>query len=167
MHVNGWYKFTLSANLKICYTHLMNPNQEFRMRCRAVIIHDNKLLTVRHIGGNFLALPGGHLEFGEDPKECVFREVMEELGIEPEIGRVVCVNTFVFEETKQSIELFFEIKNAADYLELENNHRSHAHEIDEYVWVSPEDEFEMKPEKFGWLFKEGKLWLDEIIFVKG
>ena len=48
-----------------------------KLRCRAIIINDDKLLAVKHVGGNFYALPGGHLDEGEDPIECINREVME------------------------------------------------------------------------------------------
>ena len=144
----------------------MEDKKEIRVRCRGVIIHEGKLLTVRHTGKDFLALPGGHLEFGEGPKECVSREILEELGVEPEIGSVMYINTFSSSETEQSIEFFFEIKNSADYLNLENAHRSHAHEIDEYVWVDPTDDVEIKPEKFKVIFKSGDLNYGDTIFIK-
>ena len=33
-----------------------------------------------HAGGTW-AFPGGHLEYGEDPVECIRREIMEETGL--------------------------------------------------------------------------------------
>lgn len=145
----------------------MNDAKEIMVRCRAVIVHEGKLLTVRHTGKDFLALPGGHLEFGEGPKECVVREIVEELGIKPVIGRVLCINTFLDGESKQSIEFFFEVTNAAEYVDLESSHRSHAHEIDEYVWVSPGDDVTIKPVEFGTRFKENTYLSDTTVFLKG
>lgn len=144
----------------------MNTEKEIVVRCRGVIVHDEKLLAVRHVGKDFLALPGGHLEFEEDPKDCVVREVVEELGIVPTIGRILYINTYVDEDLKQSIEFFFEVTNSSEYLDLESAHRSHAHEIDEYVWVAPQDDVVIKPLKFGAQFKERTLNSGDTIFLK-
>ena len=140
---------------------------EFTIRCRAVIIHDGKLLTVRHAGKDFLTLPGGQLEFGESPIECVTREVVEERGIPPEIGKLLCVNSFIDGVSKQPVEFFFEITNAADYIKLEEMHRTHAHEIDEYVWVAPEDDRNIKPTAFADLFRQHGLNTGEVVFLQG
>ena len=51
------------------------------VRCRAIIVDNNEMLTVKHVGNEFVALPGGHLEPGESPVECVTREIIEELGM--------------------------------------------------------------------------------------
>jgi 8-oxo-dGTP pyrophosphatase MutT (NUDIX family) len=140
--------------------------KEFEIRCRAVIIHNSKLLTVRHVGKNFLALPGGHLEFGEDPKECVYREVIEELGVPPEIGNVLFVNTFKDGEDKQPLEFFFEILNPFAYLNLESIDRTHAYEIEEYVWLSPESNLKILPEKFAQAFRLGEIDFNKTCFIK-
>ncbi len=129
-------------------------------------MHEGRLLTVRHVGKDFLALPGGHLEFGEDVIDCIYREIVEELGIAPKIGRLLFVNTFLDGADRQPTEFFFEILNGADYLNLEGVERSHAHEIEECVWVAPEDDFKIKPEKFGQLFKENKIDFDKTTFLK-
>lgn len=139
--------------------------KEFEIRCRAVIIHDSKLLTVRHVGKNFYALPGGHLEFGEDPKACVYREVIEELGVVPEVGNLLFINTFKDGINKQPIEFFFEILNASDYLNLDSVHKTHEHEIEEYTWVSPTSDLQILPDKFGQAFKTGNIEFNRVSFI--
>lgn len=141
-------------------------NSKFVIRCRAVIIHDGKLLVVRHVGKEFYALPGGHLELGETPLACVRREVIEELGIEPVVGRLLYVNTFVSGGV-QPLELFFEIQNAAQYLALEETHRTHAHEIEEYTWLSPNDDVGMRPTQFWDAFCEGTTLDAQPRFISG
>ena len=57
------------------------------VRCRGIILHDSRLLIVQHQGNALsAALPGGHLEWGEDGIECIRREIIEELGVEPLCG---------------------------------------------------------------------------------
>lgn len=50
-------------------------------------------------------LPGGHLERGESFKECIEREVMEETGLDVEVGGIIS-----FAEYPNEHELFNEIK---------------------------------------------------------
>jgi 8-oxo-dGTP pyrophosphatase MutT (NUDIX family) len=61
-----------------------------------VILHEDKLLVVKHSPEDtFVALPGGHLEWSEDIKECLKREMIEELGVAPEIGRLLYINNLL------------------------------------------------------------------------
>jgi len=142
-------------------------HQNLKVRCRGIILHEGKLLVVRHSGGrDFFALPGGHLDFGEDPKECIERELIEELGTAPDIGRLLYVYSFIDGEARQSIEFFFEIVNGSDYLLHDEKEKSHAHEIEEMAWVTEEDDIHILPEEIGKEFKAGTLIHPETRFIK-
>ncbi|MFA6520414.1 MAG: NUDIX domain-containing protein [Candidatus Paceibacterota bacterium] len=146
----------------------MNEENEIQIKCRAVILHEGKLLTVKHPHDkSFAALPGGHLEYGEDVKECLIREIIEELGVKPDVGRLFYINTYLQSDNKQYIEFFFEVKNGMDYLNIEKLPRSHAHEIAEIVWVSPDDDIRILPKSLGDDFKAGKIISNEVRYIKG
>ena len=146
----------------------MEKDKKIIIKVRAIILHEGKLLVVEHPHDKtFVALPGGHLEWGEDLKECLSREIMEELGIKPDIGRLFYVNTFTQSDNKHYIEFFFEIKNGTDYLDTEKLIRSHAHEITKIIWVNPTDNIRILPKILAEDFKTGKVVSDEIRYYKG
>lgn len=137
------------------------------IRCRALIINDGKLLTVKqHKYNNFVSLPGGHLEWGENPQECMIREIVEELGVKPELGKLLYINNFM-EEEKQSIEFFFEVTNSKDFEKFETLERTHGFELDETAWVSASDETIILPMEINNDFKAGNLLNHEPKFIKG
>ena len=119
------------------------------IRCRGIILHNDKILVVKHSKDNsYYALPGGHLEWGESVKECIEREITEELGIKPEIGRLLYIRNYVRDDSNvQSIEFHFEIINSADYLNIDvtNNKGSHGHELAEICWIGKNDSRIIKP----------------------
>lgn len=145
----------------------MENDKKILIHVRAIILHEGKLLVVRHTyDTSFAALPGGHLEWGEDIKGCLSREMIEELGVKLEIGRLLYINNFTQTDGKQHIEFFFEVKNRMDYLNTEKLARSHAREITEIVWVSPADNIRILPKSFGDDFKVGKVISDEVRYIK-
>ena len=145
----------------------MEKEKKIVIHVRAIILNDGKLLAVRHPHDtSFAALPGGHLEWGEDVKGCLSREIIEELGVKPDIGRLLYINNYTQTDNKQHIEFFFEVKNGNDYLDTEKLARSHAHEIAEMVWISPTDNVKILPKLFAEDFKAEKVISDEVRYIK-
>jgi ADP-ribose pyrophosphatase YjhB (NUDIX family) len=141
-------------------------DKEIIIKVRGIILHDEKLLVVEHAHSNFMALPGGHLEFGEDAITCLKRELIEELGIEPKIGKLLYINTFIDnKDKKQYVEFFFEIENGESYLDIEKLNRTHAHELAEIVWISRSDNINILPEALSKDFKENNIDKEKIKFI--
>jgi ADP-ribose pyrophosphatase YjhB (NUDIX family) len=149
----------------------MSTTQKFTIRSRGIIVHEGKMLVVRHAHDeSFTALPGGHLEWGEDIRECMKREIIEELGVEPVIGRLLYINTFQVSKSQgevQPFEFFFEITNGRDYIECENRVRTHAHELAEILWTSPTDEVNLLPREVYADFKNGVLGTEAPRYING
>lgn len=68
----------------------------------AVIERDGKILIAKRKPGSHMALkwefPGGKLEWGEEPRQGLAREIREELGIEIEVGDVAEVVAHTYED---------------------------------------------------------------------
>ncbi|MCX6757962.1 MAG: NUDIX domain-containing protein [Candidatus Nomurabacteria bacterium] len=132
--------------------------KKFAVRCRAVIVHEGKLLVVKHNHGlDFYALPGGHMEWGENIEDAMKREIFEEFGIEPQIGRLLYIHNFIEKETKQSIEFFFEITNSRDYLDIKKLKGTHSHELSEIRWINLHDDIKLLPPQILSNFKSNSL----------
>lgn len=140
-------------------------NKNILIKVRGVITHESKLLIVKHLGTSFMALPGGHLEYGEDIITCLKRELVEELGVLPEIGRLLYINTFLSDNKNEYVEFFFEVKNGEKYLNTEELERTHAHELAEIIWISPSDNINMLPKQFDEDFKNNKIFEGETKFI--
>ncbi len=145
-----------------------NLENRFVVRARAVIMHEDELLVVKHPHNTtFAALPGGHLEWGEDPRECLRREILEELGIEPILGRLLYVNTFMDGAHKQPFEFFIEVTNGKEFKQTKKFVGTHMHELAEVLWVKQDTTERILPIAFAKDLREGKLIRDEARFIDG
>lgn len=143
-------------------------NKKIVVRTRGIILCGDELLVVKHSHDhNYYALPGGHLEYGESVLECMEREIIEELGIKPRIGRLLYIHDFIDkDDEKQSVEFFFEILNASDYKNLEGVMRTHLHEIVELIWIKPEGNEILLPSSLNKYFKKKEILSDVIRYIK-
>mgnify|MGYP001601095622 CR=1 FL=1 len=54
----------------------------YRMSVKALILDDEKRFLLTLESGGLWDLPGGGLDFGEEPHACLAREIKEEMGLE-------------------------------------------------------------------------------------
>lgn len=120
---------------------------ERRIGVRGIAYKDGKLLSVLHKDheGNpadFWAIPGGGLDPNESVEQCVAREMVEETGIAPKIGRLLFMQQFLFThhtgQIREQFELFFHLENPEDYETVDLAATTHgAYELAEIAWIDP------------------------------
>lgn len=113
---------------------------------RAIIIQSGKLFCVRqkHYEGGMLSeesswwcTPGGVVENGEALIPALEREIVEELGIRPNIGNLLYIQQFTHGGTER-LEFFFHVSNANDFEHIDLTQTTHGQkEIADYGFVAP------------------------------
>jgi len=112
-----------------------------KISIRAIIKNNEKILLLRRANGNplyigQLELPGGKLEFGEDPEQGIRREVSEELGLEvgvTQLHKVVSWMDTVEHETQHIIVAYLVgLVDPGAAIRLSNEH-------DKFVWQKLSD----------------------------
>lgn len=101
---------------------MTNKINRFNIRVYGILLHESEdavLLTDEKRGDwQFTKFPGGGLEFGEGPIECVKREFLEELNQEVEVIRHFYTTDFfqrsAFVKTDQIISIYYLLKPLGD-----------------------------------------------------
>lgn len=108
------------------------------VRVRGLIPHDGKFLFVEANHDHpFWCLPGGKVEPSEAIVDAFRREIVEELGVEPAVGRLLYVYQF-YKGDEESLEFFFEVTNGADYQVIDLSATSHgSHELLRTQFMAP------------------------------
>lgn len=123
--------------------------KERRITVRGIVLKRGRLLAQRLKPGsdgkikNYWATPGGGLEPGESLYEGLRREMIEETGVEPKIGKLLFIQQYE-DERKEFIEFFFHIENPEDYHTIDLTKTSHGEiEIEHVEFIEPSKQFIM------------------------
>ncbi|HEX6416772.1 MAG TPA: NUDIX domain-containing protein [Candidatus Saccharimonadales bacterium] len=118
-----------------------------RIATRAIIFKDGKLLAQRLTPGDdgkartYWCTPGGGLDIGEPLEIGLHREMIEETGIAPKIGRLLFVQQFSEDGEKEQLEFFFHVENPEDYEVIDLASTTHGHiEVEHIEFVDPRKE---------------------------
>lgn len=108
---------------------------------KALIKRDSKILVLKTEteDNTFWVLPGGKVEYGEDPIEALEREIQEEISAEAEINDPVGMYYFYIGEKgkgDQVVLTAFEADIGDQEIDISSNPADE--NITEYRWMSPE-----------------------------
>lgn len=120
--------------------------KQFNIRVYGILTNESGevlISTERRKGHTFTKFPGGGLEFGEGTKECLARELKEELNVDAEIGELVYLTDFfqqsAFHPDHQLISIYYRasVANSMDILVsmLAQGH----HDEETFRWISLND----------------------------
>ena len=118
-----------------------------RIATRGIIFKNGKLLcqkltAYRRQDRDFWCTPGGGLDDGETLQDGLHREMIEETGITPKIGRLLFVQQFSEDGEKEQMEFFFHIENADDYESIDLATTTHGEEeIEQVAFIDPHEQF--------------------------
>ena len=92
----------------------MAPSDRYRLpiSVKAVLVEDGRACLLLNERDQW-ELPGGRLERGESPEQCLLREVREEVGLEAVIERLVDARAFVPAPGKEVFVLVYRCRLAA------------------------------------------------------
>lgn len=108
---------------------------------RAIIVDNGKLLCVRlkHNGEvrDFWCLPGGRLNPHESINDGLRREMLEETGVEPDIGELLFVHQYSA-DGNETLEFFFRVTNVTEFRGIDLSKTTHGEaEIAELAFRNP------------------------------
>ncbi len=102
-------------------------------KAAGIIIRDRKLLVERSVGRTHFISPGGTIEPGEEPKQTLIRELMEEFKIDTAEENFEEFGTFsapaADQEDKQVIMTVYLVKNYDGEPTPDN-------EVEEIAWIT-------------------------------
>jgi 8-oxo-dGTP diphosphatase len=105
-----------------------------------VVIHERRALLIKRGSAPLKdqwSIPGGTLELGESIQEGVRRELLEETGIEVQVGELIEVFDRIFRDEAGNIQYHFVI---VDYLCKKISGEAHpASDVTDTAWVREED----------------------------
>lgn len=113
---------------------------DFEIIVRGLIMNRGRILVCKTEGRDYFFLPGGHVEFGENMRKALVRELDEELGIKPLKTKFIgTVENIFLQNNKQNHEInfVFTTEIEEDEIEAKEDHLS-------FRWFLPHDLIEEK-----------------------
>lgn len=108
--------------------------QQLVVTCALIAQEGKYLLTQRpldkHNGGRW-EFPGGKIDVGEDPQDCLIREVREELGIKISIDEIFGCSSMVYDNERHVLLLCYQSNYVSGDIVF--------HEVADIAWVTPEE----------------------------
>ncbi|WP_211387594.1 NUDIX domain-containing protein [Agrobacterium tumefaciens] len=82
--------------------------KRIRVRVAGLVFYQDEILIVEHGNGSdvWACFPGGRMEPGESPEECISRELLEELQLPCTVEYLAGVGDFI-DTNSHNLELFF------------------------------------------------------------
>ncbi|MGB4768588.1 MAG: NUDIX hydrolase [Candidatus Saccharimonas sp.] len=119
-----------------------------RVNVRAIVWRDGKVLAVKHREGDgeaqFWCIPGGGLDPHESLVDGVAREMLEETGVEVNVGKLLFIQQFESRRSgfDEELELFFHVEDttAFDMIDLATT----SHGTEEIAEIAFVDQREVK-----------------------
>ena len=104
---------------------------------KGLILNEGKVLLVKRsneeeVGGGTWELVGGKIEFGEDLKPGLLREIKEEVNLNVTIERILYTTTFLTDPTRQVILLTYLCQSQTKTVALSSAHS-------DYHWATKEE----------------------------
>lgn len=123
---------------------------ERRVNVRGIIYKDGKILAQQLLPDNngvardYWCTPGGGMDPGESLFDGLTREIIEETGITPKIGKLLFIQQFnanIIHRGEQ-LEFFFYIENVDDYNNINLANTSHGPiEIQNVEFIDPKNHY--------------------------
>jgi len=109
---------------------------------KALIQQNGKLLVLKTMAAEktYYVLPGGKIEYGEEPLEALQRELEEEISCEAKIGEPVGMYDFFTGSKSDSDQVVLTVFKAdIDDQEVDTSNNPADEGIDEALWMKPEE----------------------------
>lgn len=135
---------SLCQELKgLCIMYIMEKN-DFEIIVRGLIINRGRVLVCKTENRDYYFLPGGHVEFGENMRRALVRELDEELGVKVKSTKFVGSVENIFyqnEKLNHEINFVFLTEIEEEEVEAKEDHLSFRwflpHELVEEKFVPP------------------------------
>lgn len=136
-----------------------------RNSCKAIIIHEDKVLLTKNQdnSGYFYLFPGGGQEPGEELRDAVYRECMEEIGAEITVSDLLHIREYIgrnhefaeWDSNIHQVEFYFECRLIDSNSKLGNGTNPDANQVAvEWIPISKLEQVRLYPKTLGQIIQK-------------